>query len=208
MMRCTRTGWAEDFLDGLLPEAEAAEYQSHAATCPECRAELAAMRLVFAKLEALPVLDPGPSFTERVLDVVSPARIRRRWIRTVGWSYAGSLAASIAAGLLVAGSPASTQAFDVASAAASRHLVQLASFLFNALGFATLGIANGWGAMMELIQRIAPVPRALNSALQQPTIERSLWAAGVICIVMLVWLHRRERTESDTHPLAVLGVWS
>ena len=208
MTRCARVPQVEEYLDGLLSTSEADAFRAHLDDCATCAAELVAMRRVFESIEAQPTWDPGPALTERILEAVLPTRVRRRWVRTVGWSYVGSLAASVAAALVAIGWPGSTQALDTASIVASRHLVQLASFVLNTLGLAALGIANGWGVVQGLAQRIAPLPRALGVVLQQPAVASSLWAAAVISVVLLVWLHRRDRSESDIHPLAILGVWS
>ena len=43
----------QDFLDGLLPDPERAEFQAHLAGCAHCAAELALYRRVFRELESM-----------------------------------------------------------------------------------------------------------------------------------------------------------
>ena len=204
---CTESERVQDYLDDALAPDEIAAFRDHLQDCAECAAELTAWTRVFHTLDATPLLDPGPSLTERVLAVVVPSRIRRRWLRTVGWTYAGSLAASVAAAAMAANLPGTRIWLDTASTEASRHAVQLAVFVLNALAFATLGIANGWGALALLASRIAPLPRALGSLLQHPPVEVALWAAAVICVALLWWLHGRERSGSrPIDPLGLMGV--
>ncbi len=204
---CSETRRVQDYLDGALVPDEATAFREHLRGCAGCAAELAAWTHVFHTLDSTPLLDPGPALTERVLSAVVPSRIRQRWLRTVGWTYAGSLAASVAATVVAANLPGARLWLDVASTEASRHAVQLAMFALNTLAFATLGIANGWGALASLASRIAPLPRALGSLLQHPPVEVALWAAAVICCALLWWLHGRERSGSRRiDPLGLMGV--
>src|SRR5437773_560548 len=77
----------------------------------------------------------------------------------------------------------------------------------NRLGYATLGIANGWGAVAAVGARIAPLSRAFGSLLQHPPVEAALWAAAVICVALLGLLHRGERPSSrGVDPLGIVGV--
>jgi len=204
---CNESTRVQDFLDGALAPAEVAAFQDHLRGCTGCAAEIAAWSRVFQALDATPLLDPGPALTERVLAAIVPSRIRRRWLRTVGWTYAGSLAASVAAAAFAANLPGSHTWLDTASNQASSQAVQLVVFVLNTLAFATLGIANGWGALAALASRIAPLPRALGSLLQHPGIEVALWAAAVICVALLWWLQTRERPSSQrVDPLGLIGV--
>lgn len=204
---CFETQRVQDYLDDALAPAEVAVFRDHLRGCTGCAAELAAWTRVFHTLDSTPLLDPGPALTERVLAAVVPFRIRRRWLRTVGWTYAGSLGASVVAAVVAANLPGARLWVDVASAEASSHVVQLVMFVLNTLAFATLGIANGWGALASLASRIAPLPRALGSLLQHPPVEVALWAAAVICIALLWWLHGRDRSASRRiDPLGLMGV--
>ena len=205
--RCIESARVQDFLDDGLTRAETEAFRLHLADCAECATELAAYRRLFGAIERAPLLEPGPALTERILAAVVPSRIRRRWLRTFGWTYAGSLAASLAAAFGVASLPGSRAWLDSASVTASRHTVELMVFLLNLLGYATLGIANGWGAVAAVGARIAPLSRAFGSLLQHPPVEAALWAAAVICVALLGLLHRGERPSSrGVDPLGIVGV--
>ena len=205
-VRCRESWRVQDLLDDLLPPAERDAFRRHAGGCPVCTAELAAYASMFHTLDALPLTDPGPAFTTRVLDAVLPSSIRRRWLRTVGWTYAASLAASAVAAIAVVNLPAWNGWLDAAATTASRHTVQLMMFLLNLAGYATLGIANGWGLIATMGARIAPLPRALVSLLQHPPVEIALWGAAIICIAVLWLLHGRDRATRRVDPLALIGV--
>lgn len=58
----------QEFLDNGLNPREEAFVQEHLAVCPRCREEMDGWRLLFADLESLPELDPGPSLSRQVLD--------------------------------------------------------------------------------------------------------------------------------------------
>lgn len=205
--RCPDPAHLNDFLDGLLEPTEAAALRDHLHSCAQCTAEVAAYRRVFGALERVPFEDPGRAFTERVLAIVVPSRARRRWLRTVGWTYAGSLAASMAAAMLVVSTPGTRVWLDMASAAVSRHTIQLMMFVLNSLGFATLGLANVWGAVTAWAGKIAPLPRAIGSVMTRPPVEIALWSAAVIGIAVLWGLHGRERSSARrAGPLGLMGV--
>jgi len=56
---------------GLLPAAEAAAFEAHAAQCPPCRTERASLALAAGELAALaPLADPPSRLRERVLAAV------------------------------------------------------------------------------------------------------------------------------------------
>jgi hypothetical protein len=96
MNRCRETALVQDWLDGTLAPEAAARFETHRAGCPECEAEVAAYRAVFAELRALPLLDPRPELFERIMDEVLPQHAPR-WVKVLGWTYAGAFAASVAA---------------------------------------------------------------------------------------------------------------
>jgi hypothetical protein len=138
---------------------------------------------------------------------VLPSRIRRRWLTAVGWAYAGSLAASVAAMTLAIRLPQAHAWLEAVSGAASRQTVRIAVVALDVLGYATLGLASGWGALDRLIGHIAPLPRALGSILEQPSIAIAIAAAAVICTVLLGLLRGRERSaRRSIDPLGMIGV--
>src|SRR5439155_8749324 len=123
--RCPESAGVQDFLDDLMPPLAAERFRRHLEGCAECAGELAAYRRVFGAIERVRLLDPGPRLSERILAAVLPSSIRRRWIKTVGWTYAGSLAASVAGAFALASLPGSRTWLDTATATASQHTVQL-----------------------------------------------------------------------------------
>ena len=84
MNPCARHHRIQDWLDGELPPAEAAEFRAHAADCPHCAAEIAAYQRVFRSLGTIPLVEPAPELTERIFARVSPARSRGRFVRALG----------------------------------------------------------------------------------------------------------------------------
>ncbi len=205
-LRCPESDRVQAVLDDLLSPGDLEAFRRHALGCAACTTELDAYASVFRALGALPLATPGPRLTERVLAAVLPSRIRRRWLRTVGWTYAASLAASAAAAVVVVNLPAWNGWLDAASSTASRQAVQMMMFLLNLAGYATLGIANGWGAIASMVTRIAPLPRALVSLLQHPPVEIALWGAAIICVALLGLLHGGDRSPRRVDPLGMMGV--
>lgn len=63
---------------GAATEQEVAEVERHAATCPECRSELDALRAATAGLALdVPQVDPPPALKKRVMDAVRDDAVRR-----------------------------------------------------------------------------------------------------------------------------------
>src|SRR5262249_37553436 len=93
MNRCHEIVHVQDWLDGLLDPGETTRFEAHLAGCAECAAEVAAYRVVIAELRALPLLDPRPELHERIMAEVLPQHAPR-WVRVLGWAYAGALTAS------------------------------------------------------------------------------------------------------------------
>jgi anti-sigma factor RsiW len=206
-IRCRRVAEVQDLLDGLLDRADEAELRRHAATCAECSREIAAYSRLFRAIERIPLRDPGSGFTERVLAAVVPSRVRRRWLTTVGWAYSGALAACAAVVVLALRLPQTRQWLAGASDVASVNSVRMSVLAIDLLANATLAVANGWGLVTSMGQRIAPVPRTFASLLQHGPVEISLWAAGVACVALLMMLRTREAPRSrGADPLGLMGV--
>jgi anti-sigma-K factor RskA len=93
---------------GAATEQERADVERHAATCPDCRAELDGLRAASAGLALdVPQLDPPPGLKRRVLAAVhadadrrAPAAPVRRRPRLALWPAAAAVLAVIAIGLL------------------------------------------------------------------------------------------------------------
>ena len=69
----------QDFLDQRLPPKEEAEVQEHLSSCRECQSEIEGWSLLFSDLGSLAELDPGPAFTQEILQAV-PAKPQTGWI--------------------------------------------------------------------------------------------------------------------------------
>ena len=87
--------WIEPYLDGDLPEDEAARLRGHLAGCTACTAELELAARIQTELRSLPQLDCPPEVLERVLQkgrgVVVPFK-PRRIVRTIGPRLAAAAA--------------------------------------------------------------------------------------------------------------------
>lgn len=205
--RCTEQARLHDHLDGLLEPAESRAFATHLADCAECAREVAAYERLFARLERLPLASPGIDLTEKILARVLPSSARRRWLRTFGWAYAGSLAACVAAVLVATSMPGWSAWVESSSADLSRFAIHAGAFVLNGLAFLVLGVANGWGALLELSGRIAPLPRAFATVLSDPAIALACTAAVGFCVLLLAMLHGRGRRSSGRiDPFGVLGV--
>jgi hypothetical protein len=80
------------YVDGQLSAAERAVVDTHLASCPGCRAELAATEQAKAWVTQLPPVEPPFGFYERMLhDGTVPSGRRPRWVMRLG---AVSLAAT------------------------------------------------------------------------------------------------------------------
>ena len=152
------------------------------------------------KIRLMGIVDRQPltaqrawALADRVWDRVLPSRVRRRWVATLGWSYAGTLAASLAVALLWISRPGPRALLESLGGEASRRLVQSLAFALNALGFAVLSLANGWGLLSAAGQRLAPFSRALSTLLSHPEIEAALPLAAAACVALLWWMRPHEK---------------
>jgi anti-sigma factor RsiW len=67
-MKCRAArSFLASYLDGDLSAQRAADVQAHLTGCPDCSGELAALRQAVALVGTLDEVDPGPSFTIRVM---------------------------------------------------------------------------------------------------------------------------------------------
>jgi anti-sigma factor RsiW len=57
----------QDFLEGLLPRADALGVEGHLHACRECRSEVEGWQGLLTHLGALPAFGPSPDFSERVM---------------------------------------------------------------------------------------------------------------------------------------------
>ncbi len=63
--------------------------------------------------------------------------------------------------------------------------------MLNALGTSAVRLADGWGLLHAIGQRLAPITRALAAVWQQPGIMVAVWAAAAACAVLLWWMRPR-----------------
>ena len=206
MTGCYEPRFIQEYLDGELHPSDARLLREHLEVCPRCAAELALYRQTFEALDRMRLLSPSPALTERVLDRVLPSRLRRRWVKTVGWSYAGALALSLAAVMLWVSQPATRSLVVSLTDELSRRLVQSLIFVLNMLTFAIMSLANGWGLVTAAGQRLVPLTRALVSLFSNPGIQAALALAGAACVALLWWMRPREkRTTEEVRRVGVLG---
>ncbi len=174
MNRCIEARKLQDWLDGELAPAEAERLAAHVAGCRECEAEAAAYRVVWSELRALPLLEPRPELFERIMEHVLPHRLPR-WVRVLGWAYAGAF---------------------VASLAALRSLTSTGSFVLRTLsdGLARTGVALAGGGSAGRLLRL------LGSVLAHPAVLITVLAALAVCGALLWWMHPRERRATGEMP--------
>ena len=203
---CPESGRIQELLDGDLPPGEALRLREHAASCGSCGRDLLLYAQVFHSLEHLPNFDPGPAFTARVLERVLPSRVRRRWIRALGFGYASLSAITVAGVIAFATQPEARALLVTLSTAASRRLAQAMVFALNALSFSVLGLAGSGRMLVEAGERLKPIGRALAALFSQTAIVLPLTIAVAACAAVLWWMRPRgaEDRKGGRH-LGVLG---
>jgi anti-sigma factor RsiW len=196
----------QDHLDGELSAAETLAFREHLAGCPRCAAELALYRRTFAALDAIALAHPPASLADRVLERVLPSRVRRRWVRTFGWAYAGVFAASLVAVTVWTSQPGTRSLLAGVADVLSKRVIESLMFVLNALAFLMVSLVNGWGLLTAASARLAPFARALAAVLSDPGIQITLVTAGAACGALLWWIRPREKrkTEGVRH-VGVLG---
>lgn len=205
-MSCLQNEQVQDYLDGLLAPDAARAFENHAGSCSECRLELALYRRVFAVLEEAPTWDPGPAFTERVLDHVVPARVRRqRRLAVLGWGYAGAVAASLLALLSIWFQPLGRAALAALSGEASHRVLRTLEFVLNAATWLVVRAAGAGEALAAAVQRAGPVVRGIGAVASLPTVTWTLAAAAAVTIAVIWWMRPREDASAkEVRDVAVL----
>jgi anti-sigma factor RsiW len=200
MNRCRETTLVQDWLDGTLAPGAAARFEAHLARCPECEAEVAAYRVVFAELRALPLLDPRPELFERIMDEVLPKHAPR-WVKALGWAYAGALTASVAAIGSAFVLPAPNAWLHGVIAEATHALTGTGTFVLRSLsdGFARSGEAFAGGAVTKTM-------KLLWGALAHPVVLLTIAAAIGVCAGLLWWMRPRARREGEIPHVGLLGL--
>jgi len=164
MNRCPESERIQPWLDGELPSASARALERHLDGCRRCEAEARALRTLYASLEALPVWDPGPALTERVLDRVAPSRVRRHLVTAIGWCYTAVSAVTTFAFISWIVRPETHVWLGRLVTAVSTRLIDTGLFTLDAFMNMALHFQRGWGLMEVLGGWVVPVARALAAA--------------------------------------------
>ncbi len=206
MTVCHASAQIQDFLDGLLPDAERAGFQAHLATCPQCAAELAIYARVFREIEALPLLEPSASLEARILAQVLP-KAQPAWVRRLGFAYAASLIVSLAGLAAAALLPAPRAFLQTLVAAGLRSAVSVSLFVLDALNATALRVVDAMGALDGAVTRVAPFAKMVAGSLSHPAVIFPLWGALLACAVVLWWLRPREgRSVRGIRHVGMLGI--
>lgn len=196
----------QDLLDGELGAAESAALRDHLRGCPRCAAELALYRRTFDALSRLSLAAPAPALAERVLERTLPQRLRRRWARALGWSYAAALAACSGAAALVLSRPEAWAVLASAGDRVSDALVRSFFLGVQAVSFTVLSLVDGWGLLTAASDRLSPLGRALGALLSMSGIQATLAVAALACALLLLWLRPRDqRSGRGVRHVGVLG---
>jgi predicted anti-sigma-YlaC factor YlaD len=206
MTHCPHTADVQAYLDGDLPPAATRAFREHLEDCAACAAEMALAARVLAMLERAPLHAPAPALTERILGRVLPSRVRRRrWMRALGWAYAASVAAVLAAAAAWAVQPAGQAVLSTLSVDASKRLFGAAMFLVESLSFAILNLSAGARAAELVLDRFAPFARALGAVLGQSVVLWTLAAAAATCVAVLWWMRpRRHAAHREIRHVALV----
>ena len=206
MTPCATTERIQDFLDDDLSAAERRALREHLDGCVDCRAELTAYASLFTSLRGAPLRDPGPALTERVLDRVLPSRLRRRMVTAVGWSYTALSAISTYLFVSWIARPATHVWLAERFGEAYLRLFQVAMFTLHSLVMSWLRLVDGWGTFEGVLERLAPLARALILPFAHPVLAGMLWAAVLASMGVFLWMRQRRDPESgEVRHVGLLG---
>ena len=191
MNRCPESERIQSWLDGELPSASARAFEQHLDGCHRCEAEARALRALYASLEALPVWDPGPRLTERILDHVVPSRVRRHVVTAIGWGYTAVSAVTTFAFISWIVRPETHAWLGRLVTVASTRLIDTGLFTLDAILSMALHLQRGWGLVEVLGGWVVPVARALAAVASDPWIAGALWAAAFCSAALLWWIRPR-----------------
>lgn len=204
MTPCPEFELLQDYLDGEVVPEQARAIEAHLAACADCARELASYRLVFERLDQLPLWDPSPQLVERVLAEAMPAH-PARWVKVAGWAYAASLVASVGGLLAAMLNPVSRGWMGVLAGDAANSVVRSFLFVLNSVNdglvqaLAVLGSRGDW-------LRSLPAVHALVEPLSQPVVLFTLWAALVAGVALIWWMRPRHGREArGSRHVGVLG---
>jgi predicted anti-sigma-YlaC factor YlaD len=191
MTRCPESDRIESWLDRELPAPAAAEFERHLRGCEPCAREARALEALYASLQRVPVWDPGPSLTERILDHVAPSRLRRRQITLVGWAYSAVSAVTTFAFISWIVRPGTHVWLGQVVAAGYSRLIDTGLLALDTVMGVALRLHQGWGLVEVVGGWIVPVVRALATLAVDPAVAAPLWASIVACSAIIWWLRPR-----------------
>jgi len=207
MNRCSESERIQEWLDGELPSASARAFERHLDGCRHCEAELRALRALYASLGRLPVWDPGPALTERILDHTVPSRVRRHLVTAIGWSYTALSAVTTFAFISWIVRPSTHVWLGHLLTTVSTRLIDTALFTLDAIMGLALHLERGWGLLEVLSGWILPVARALAAVASDPWVAGSLWGATLCSAALLWWLRPRPvRIVKGTRNVGILAL--
>ena len=123
----------QDYLDGILPTAEAAGAMGHLAACEPCQEEARGWEGLFGSLAALGRLAPAPGFAERVM-----ARVRIPAPLPAPWAIAGTRVLEWGRGFL----PQTRHGWAVAGGIASAPTITMAALVYLVFSHPLLSAGN------------------------------------------------------------------
>jgi glutathione S-transferase len=139
---------------------------------------------------------------ERVL----PSKVRRRWLRALGFGYASLTTLIVGAAVVFATQPAARALVEALSEVASRRLARAMVFTLNALSFSALSLAGGGQMITATGRRLAPIGRALAALFSQSDIVVPLTIATAACVAVLWWMRPRgAEARKGVRHVSVLG---
>lgn len=195
MNRCPESLKLQNYLDGELAPSVAERFEAHVTGCGACHADVAAYRVLFSELRAVPLLDPRPELFERILEQVLPHRMPR-WVRVLGWAYVGAFAASLAAIVSALVLPGPSAWLHGVIAAAMRSLTNTGTFVLRTLsdGLARTGETLAGAGVAGRLLRFA------GGVLAHPAVALIVLAALAVCAALLWWMRPREQRSAREIP--------
>ena len=189
--RCPESELIEPWLDGELLSASARAFEAHLDGCARCEAEVRALKSLDLSLRALPVWDPGPRLTERILDRVLPSRVRRHQVMVLGWCYTAVSAVTTFGFISWVVRPETHVWLGRLVTTAYGRLIDTGLFALDAIMVAALQIRQGWGLVEVMGGWVLPVVRALAAVASDPWIAAALWGAVACSAALLWWIRPR-----------------
>jgi len=188
---CPESELIEPWLDGELASASARAFEAHLDGCARCEAEFRVLKSLDASLRALPVWDPGPRLTERILDRVLPSRVRRHQVMILGWCYTVVSAVTTFGFISWVVRPETHVWLGRLLSTAYGRLIDTGLFTLDAIMAVALRIQKGWGLVEVMGGWVLPVLRALAAVASDPWIAGALWGAVACSAALLWWIRPR-----------------